>query len=204
MSQPNEAVGRKIDDAMHEGRRRDLATAALQTWSEHGYAQVSVRNVARRTRFSHGMVHYYFHSKDALVGECVKLICEAQIFSACDVVATDITSYSQQVAESISESFRVNRRFHRIRFDLLNQSLFEPSLRPHAADLDRVYAACRERLHQSYVALGWEFDPPFELLAQHIDALVARAVRDEILHGDLPSTTARLREELHHILPKDS
>jgi Transcriptional regulator len=135
------SASRRTDADVHEGRRHDLAVAALHTWSEYGYSQVSVRNVARRTRFSHGMVHYYFQSKDALVAECVRIIRDSQIFGAGTANAGDITSYSQLVADTICESLRKNRRLHRIRFDLRNQSQFEPSLRIYADEIGR--GVCR-------------------------------------------------------------
>lgn len=187
---------------MHEGRRRDLAAAALQTWSEYGYSQVSVRNVARRTRFSHGMVHYYFHSKDALVAECVRMLTDAKIFPSGCPTATDVTTYSQTLAESISDSFRRNRRMHRIRFDLRNQSQFEPSLRKYSTEVETERAQSQQLVRSGYQSLGWQFDLPFDLLAEQIDGLVERAVRDELLDGDLDQVTKQLHDDLLQVLPK--
>jgi len=190
------------DDDMHEGRRRDLAVAALHTWSEHGYSQVSVRNVARRTRFSHGMVHYYFHSKDALVAECVRMIADAHIFASDGAEAADVTDYSHKLAAALSESFRANRRMHRIRYDLRNQSQFERSLREYAAEVEDGRERWQQDVQQRYEAMGWRFEPPFELLAEQVDALLERAVRDELLGADLADTTEQLRRDLLQILPK--
>lgn len=189
---------------MHEGRRHDLAVAALHTWSEHGYSQVSVRNVARRTRFSHGMVHYYFHSKDALVAECVRLITEAELFPSVSPGSEDAKGYSLEVAGAISESFRVHRRMHRIRFDLRNQSQFEPTLRSYSEEIETDREKWQLQLQHRYESLGRHFDPPFELLAEQIDALVERAVRNELLGEDLEVSAEQLRQDLLQVLPKAS
>lgn len=192
----------RSEDDVHEGRRRDLAVAALHTWSEYGYSQVSVRNVARRTRFSHGMVHYYFRSKDALVAECVRIIRDSQIFSAGNGSPDDVTSYSRLVADTICESLRTNRRLHRIRFDLRNQSQFEPGLRCYADEIEEAYAAAKQAVRERYESLGWVFDPPFELLAAQVDALRERAVRDELLGQDLDDVVATMHADLLRVLPK--
>ncbi|RNI19007.1 TetR/AcrR family transcriptional regulator [Flexivirga caeni] len=188
---------------VHAGRRHDLAVAALHTWSEHGYSQVSVRNVARRTRFSHGMVHYYFQSKDALVAECVRLIADAHIFAADCSGAAGVTDYSGRLAGALSESFRTHRRLHRVRYDLRNQSQFEPRLRPFAAVVEDDRARWQRDVQRRYEALGWHFDPPFELLAEQVDALVERAVRADLLGSDLDNAAAELHEDLLRVLPKD-
>jgi len=190
------------DDDVHEGRRHDLAVAALHTWSEHGYSQVSVRNVAKRTRFSHGMVHYYFHSKDALVAECVRLITDAHIFASDSADVTDVTNYSRTLAAALSDSFRKNRRLHRIRYDLRNQSQFEPSLRDYAAEVEDDREKWQQEVQARYESLNWHFAPPFDLLAEQIDALIERAVRDELLGADLEDTAERLRQDLVQVLPK--
>jgi AcrR family transcriptional regulator len=202
VSQPLRNSTNSADDEMHEGRRRDLAVAALHTWSEHGYSQVSVRNVARRTRFSHGMVHYYFHSKDALVAECVRMIAEAHIFAAEGTEADGVTEYSRKLADALSDSFRSKRRLHRIRYDLRNQSQFERSLRAYAAEVEDGRERWQKEVQRRYEAMGWTFDPPFELLAEQIDALLERAVRDELLGAGLTETTEQLRRDLLQILPR--
>ncbi|GGB32431.1 hypothetical protein GCM10011492_23860 [Flexivirga endophytica] len=190
------------EDDVHQGRRRDLAVAALHTWSEYGYSHVSVRNVARRTRFSHGMVHYYFNSKDALVAECVRIIRESEIFSADEPNPAGVTAYSKFVADALCTSFRKNRRLHRIRFDLRNQSQFEPSLRGYADEIEAAYDAAKDAVRRRYESLGWSFDPPFDLLAAQVDALRERAVRDELLGADLDDTVHRLHADLLKVLPK--
>lgn len=191
----------QTEDDIHEGRRHDLAVAALHTWSEYGYSHVSIRNVARCTRFSHGMVHYYFRSKDALVAECVRMIRETGIFGVDAADSTDVTSYSHALADGVCDSLRTNRRLHRIRFDLRNQSQFEAELRSYADEIEQEHAAAADRVRQRYESLGWAFDPPFELLVVQVDALRERAVRDDLRGADPEQAVSRVHDDLLQVLP---
>src|SRR3954452_1013640 len=56
----------------YEERRRELATAALQTLGELGYARTSLREIAVNSPYSHGVVHYYFADKVELITYCVR------------------------------------------------------------------------------------------------------------------------------------
>src|SRR3954462_2386050 len=55
-----------------EDRRRELATAALQTLGERGCARTSLREIAQNSPYSHGVVHYYFADKAELITYCVR------------------------------------------------------------------------------------------------------------------------------------
>ncbi|WP_265442707.1 TetR/AcrR family transcriptional regulator [Flexivirga meconopsidis] len=191
------------DSATHRGRRHDLAVAALQTWSEHGYSHVSVRNVARRTRFSHGMVHYYFSSKDALVAECVRMLSNNHTFDTAGLdEAVDVTSYSAGLAAAIASSFRENRQMHRIRYDLRNQSQFDSTLRTYADELEKIRYERNDKIEQRYREFGWTFDPPFALLAAQVDALIERAVREDSFGA--PDAADQLYQDLLQILPRQA
>lgn len=189
------------DSAAHQGRRRDLVTAALQTWSEHGYSQVSVRNVARRTRFSHGMVHYYFSSKQALVAECVRLLSQGCSLSSPELDdAASIEQLSVAFADQVSRSLTSDRQLHRIRYDLRNQSQFDRALRPYAEQLEAMWWGCVAEVRPRYEALGWQFDPAFEVLAAQLDGLLERAVRAESFEE--PDADGELRTALLQTLPR--
>lgn len=54
-------------------KRRELAESALATLAEFGYAHTSLRMIAQHSPYSHGVVHYYFPDKAALMSECIDL-----------------------------------------------------------------------------------------------------------------------------------
>ena len=53
-------------------RRIELAEAALETLAELGYARTSLREIAQKSEFTHGVLHYYFTDKVDLICCCVR------------------------------------------------------------------------------------------------------------------------------------
>ncbi|WP_161957215.1 transcriptional regulator BetI [Aestuariivirga litoralis] len=53
-------------------RRQDLIEAAYQTFLEHGFTGMTVVRIGERAGMSHGIVNYYFKSKDELVSAVVR------------------------------------------------------------------------------------------------------------------------------------
>jgi AcrR family transcriptional regulator len=69
-------LGRKSEKGLSkEARRREttrrLLDAARRMFSEKGYENVSVTEIARAAGVSHGMIHAYFHSKAGLLYEII-------------------------------------------------------------------------------------------------------------------------------------
>jgi AcrR family transcriptional regulator len=50
-----------------EGRRLEILAAAREALAEHGYARMTIRDVARRAGVTHGLVMRHFHSKEGLM-----------------------------------------------------------------------------------------------------------------------------------------
>ncbi len=121
-----------------EERRRELATAALQTLGELGYARTSLREIALNSPYSHGVVHYYFADKVELITYCVRQykaecvqrydrIVEAS--APADVLAADF-------AEALVTTMVEDAAMHRLWYDLRAQALFEASFRDDVLDID--------------------------------------------------------------------
>jgi TetR/AcrR family transcriptional regulator, transcriptional repressor of bet genes len=53
-------------------RRRDLIEAAYLTFLEHGFGGMTMARIGERAGMSHGIVNYYFKSKDELVSAVVR------------------------------------------------------------------------------------------------------------------------------------
>src|SRR5918998_6156148 len=71
MTEVSDRISRRQVDKFSE-RRRQLATSALRTLSELGYARTSLREIAQNSEFSHGVLHYYFRDKVELITYCVR------------------------------------------------------------------------------------------------------------------------------------
>ena len=119
-------------------RRAELAAATLKTLSEVGYARTSLREIAQHSKFSHGVLHYYFRDKLDLITYCVreyKAICVPRYD---DVVASATTAQEleQGFLAKLSQTLTQEPDLHRLWYDLRTQSMFEPSFRDDVAAID--------------------------------------------------------------------
>jgi TetR/AcrR family transcriptional repressor of bet genes len=53
-------------------RRRDLVEAAFQTFLDHGISGTTVARIGQQAGMSHGIVNYYFKSKDQLLSAVIR------------------------------------------------------------------------------------------------------------------------------------
>jgi TetR/AcrR family transcriptional regulator, transcriptional repressor of bet genes len=53
-------------------RRRDLVAAAFETFRVHGLNGATVARIGRRAGMSHGIINYYFKSKDELLSAVIR------------------------------------------------------------------------------------------------------------------------------------
>src|SRR5712664_4362389 len=70
-SRPSDRIERARVDKF-SARRIELAEAALETLAELGYARTSLREIAQKSEFTHGVLHYYFSDKVDLICCCVR------------------------------------------------------------------------------------------------------------------------------------
>lgn len=65
-------VKKNLKTSIEAIRRRDLVEAAYQTFLEHGLSGMTMARIGERAGMSHGIVNYYFKSKDALLSAVVR------------------------------------------------------------------------------------------------------------------------------------
>lgn len=122
-----------------ETRRGELADAALETLGELGYARTSLREIARRTAFSHGVLHYYFRDKVELVTYCVRRYKEHCVSRYDDLVAAAGRPEDLEAGfgDAMVETMLADTAMHRLWYDMRAQAMFEDVLLPTVVDLDR-------------------------------------------------------------------
>jgi AcrR family transcriptional regulator len=133
-----EKIARRQVDKFGE-RRDQLASAALQTLSELGYARTSLRDIAQNSEFSHGVLHYYFSDKIELITYCVRQ-CKAECVTRYDHVVATATSADELragFAAALAATLREDAPMHRLWYDLRNQSLFDASFRSDVLEIDQ-------------------------------------------------------------------
>jgi AcrR family transcriptional regulator len=121
-----------------EERRRELATAALQTLGELGYARTSLREIAQNSPYSHGVVHYYFADKVELITYCVRQY-KAECVQRYDAIVAESSSageLAQAFAAALAATMVDDAPMHRLWYDLRSQALFEASFRDDVLEID--------------------------------------------------------------------
>jgi AcrR family transcriptional regulator len=121
-----------------EDRRRELATAALQTLGELGYARTSLREIAQNSPYSHGVVHYYFADKVELITYCVRQY-KAECVQRYDTIvetAETAAALAPAFAGALVATLVEDAAMHRLWYDLRAQALFEASFRDDVLEID--------------------------------------------------------------------
>ena len=133
-----ERVARRQVDKFAE-RRAQLASAALQTLAELGYARTSLRDIAQNSGFSHGVLHYYFSDKFELITYCVRQYKAECVTRYDSVVATAGSAAELQsgFGAAMAATLREDAIMHRLWYDLRNQSLFDEAFRGDVREIDQ-------------------------------------------------------------------
>jgi AcrR family transcriptional regulator len=129
----------KKRDAKFAGRRAELGEAALQTLAQLGYARTSLREIARNSEFSHGVLHYYFTDKLDLI------LCSVRQYKArCVKRYDDVTAGATNTDElmegfvaALADTLRKEAQLHRLWYDLRAQALFETAFQADVAEIDK-------------------------------------------------------------------
>ena len=137
MSQVSDRAGRAAADKFAV-RRRALADAALTTIADRGFANTGLRDVAAQADLSHGVLHYYFESKDDLVGQAIwqyKSEC-ARRYDPIVASSTTAEELAARFAEEMAATLRDESDMHRLWYDLRNQALFDAGFRDTIIAID--------------------------------------------------------------------
>ena len=187
-------IARRQVDKFAE-RRAQLATAALQTLAEQGYARTSLRDIAQNTEFSHGVLHYYFSDKFELITYCVRQY-KAECVTRYDSIvasASSPTELKRGFGAAMADTLREEARMHRLWYDLRNQSLFDESFRDDVLEIDQSLERMIWRIASKYADLaGTPLTVPSSVAYAVFDGLFQQAlIRHLAGHDD----AARALEE---------
>ncbi len=138
------------------GRRDELAEAALVTLGKLGYARTSLREIAQHSDFSHGVLHYYFADKVDLITHCVRLYKARCVTRYDDLVATAQSAEELRTGFGVlmATTMRDDAHMHRLWYDLRAQSMFEEVFRPDVADIDHTLEQMVLRVLMRYLELA--------------------------------------------------
>ena len=183
LSKPSDRIERSRVDKF-SARRIELAEAALETLAELCYARTSLREIAQKSEFTHGVLHYYFSDK------------VDQITSA----AQSRDELLKGFLEKLGETVRDEARMHRLWYDLRSQCLFEEAFRDDVAEIDKSLEDMVWRIASRFASLG-DRQPAVSRGALYalFDGLFQRCLLRH-LSGDRRAI-ADLQEEVGRLLP---
>lgn len=186
-----------------EGRRRELADAALLTLSELGYARTSLREIAQNSAFSHGVLHYYFTDKADLITYCVrqfKEIC-VQGYDAVIIAAETPEELATGFADGMVATMVHEGSMHRLWYDLRTQSMFEESFRADVLAIDATVGRMIERITNRYAELaGRELATSEGLNYAMFDGIFLHALMQHLAGRE--DAAATLRAQVLRLLPR--
>lgn len=186
----------------YDERRTQLAESALATLGELGYARTSLREIAQHSEFSHGVVHYYFKSKDDLIIHCVRYYKTKCSRRYDQIVATAVTGdeLASRFVDKLVETLREEAPMHRLWYDLRGQSMFAQEFAPQVADIDLMLEEMIWRIVQKYSALTGA-QPAFTSPTTYalVDGVFQKSLL-EFVHGS-PTALDDLRAQAVAVLP---
>jgi AcrR family transcriptional regulator len=198
-----ERISRRQVDKFAE-RRAQLASAALQTLGELGYARTSLREIAQNSEFSHGVLHYYFSDKEELLTHCVRQY-EAECVTRYDELVATAGSGEQlkrEFSAAMAQTLRTDAPMHRLWYDLRNQSLFEESFRADVLEIDQRREEMIARVVRRYAEFtGTTLAVSTATAYAILDGLFQRALLHHLAGredaaGDLEANVARVLDTL--------
>lgn len=205
-SSPADAVTLRIERRQVDkfgDRRAQLAEAALLTLSELGYARTSLREIAQKSGFSHGVLHYYFRDKVDLITYCVREY-KAACISHYDTIVTTATSAEQlrlSFAAALAASARDETAMHRLWYDLRNQSLFDDEFHADVSEVDDSLERMIWRIVTTYAEfVGADVALPQSTVYAVFDGLFQQALLR--LHVGNPHAVSDLQEGVWQVLPR--
>jgi len=152
--QPKRPVPPPVDKG--ETRRIELAEAALETLAELGYAKTSLREIAQKSDFTHGILHYYFADKLDLISCSIRHY-KARCVTRYDEVTARARSRDELMEgflAKLAETIRDEPQLHCLWYDLRSQALFEKGFRDDVVEIDKSLEDMVWRVIVRYAELG--------------------------------------------------
>src|SRR6202795_1181938 len=201
-NRPSDRIERARIDKF-SARRIELAEAALETLAELGYARTSLREIAQKSEFTHGVLHYYFSDKVDLICCCVRHY-KAKCVTRYDQITSSAQSRDELMKgflEKLGETVRDEARMHRLWYDLRSQSLFEEAFRADVLEIDKSLEDMIWRIMSRFAELTGEPQqmPPSVLYAV-LDGLFQQCLLKH-LSGD-PAAVAEMQADVRSVLAR--
>lgn len=164
--------------------RSSLLAAATELFADQGPGQVSVRQVADAAGVNHGLVHYYFGSKDGLLAavldQCARDVADELADNADLTALLDSSGAVARHGRLLAHLILAADDPAAFQTDFPTQRLLVEHLRARGLSLPR---ARRRAAQMSALVLGWQLFGPFLTTATGIahDDRHRQALLDEAI-----------------------
>ncbi|TGV30769.1 TetR family transcriptional regulator [Mesorhizobium sp. M00.F.Ca.ET.186.01.1.1] len=171
--------------AKAEAKRAFLIEQATACLAEKGYANVSLRDIAKESGVSLGILHYYFASKEDLLLAVIasykaRLIDELER----EVVAAPLDSWLPALVTVLGRSLQEDRKLHRLWYDLQAQALYTPVFleqvhRIRARLHDLIVRMLRRLQAERQAPLAMDENAASSIVYSLIDGMILQSLLDE-------------------------
>ena len=122
-----------------EERRAELARSALNTMARRGFANTSLRDIAKDSPYSHGVLHYYFSDKRELVAHCLTVFNDTRsdFVAAMGSAELAVEDFRASVAKELAEGVRENTNGYVVWYDVRSQRGIDGSVADTIRRIDR-------------------------------------------------------------------
>ncbi|MEJ8545882.1 TetR/AcrR family transcriptional regulator [Brevibacillus borstelensis] len=141
--------------AKAEAKRAHLIEQATRCLAEKGYASVSLRDIARESGVSLGILHYYFASKEDLLLSAISSYKERFLQELEEkLLSGPAEGWQKRLSSLLHKALTEDRNLHRLWYDLQVQAMYVDAFRQPVQEIrERLYtliARMLEKLHSEH------------------------------------------------------
>ncbi|MGG1660504.1 TetR/AcrR family transcriptional regulator [Brevibacillus sp. NRS-1366] len=187
-----------------EAKRAFIIEKATLCLAQKGYAHVSLRDIAKESGVSLGILHYYFASKEDLLLAVIASYKEGFIrVLESKVIEAPLTGWMHSLLDVLRCSLTEDHAMHRLWYDLQVQAMYVPAFREQVTEirarLHSLIAQMLDRLTEEHgISLIPEIDAAVALLYSLIDGLFLQSLLSE--SSEPNDVIARFENTFPHVI----
>ena len=143
-------MGRK---STADQRREEIVWALYQCLAEQGHEKVTIKTIAARAGLPHGVIHYYFKSKEDIISDLAQAVV-ARYSERLEALLVRAESDREEVSLALDfavDELIFNRSLNRVFFNLIQMAFEREALHRVMTGMFRAY---RQRLVEVLVNAG--------------------------------------------------
>jgi len=184
--------------AKTEAKRAFLIQQAARCLAEKGYAHVSLRDIARESGMSLGILHYYFANKEELLLAVIQSYKNRFIVDVEQALLQHpVTGWMDRLTSVLRDALARDRNTHRLWYDFQVQAMYHGPFRTEVNQIRNRLLELIDRAVQQLQAEGAVSNVPYrrELLATMLYSLIDGLFFQALLSEDEQAEEAMVRFE---------